>query len=321
MRYLKTFEELNISGTYFTKASDMKKNIEVELINQINSISQKLNIKLPIEAWSEDFIKIKTELSKQITNSKTIQNYFYEWGQDKKFIEQILLKHCSNQISAPKTSSSKKLNITHLDFKLVDHVDHTETYQVIFPPDIKNHIINNFSTNKLDYLIYINCESDNFNRLHFPGRIERWFRSHDKRFGKDELPEPYKGKHGEWISDLFDGIPESLRGTGLGYAIYKEFLKFKGYLSSGSWSSSLSQSVWKKLTSDPDIFGVLVNYKGQDGNILLFSKDFKGDYKKICKDFIEKAKAGKLYRGNPQNFEIKDIEIDDELKKIVGDIL
>lgn len=318
MKFLKTFEELNISGTYFTKQEDSKNKIESELKKLIDEVSQELNIPIPIKPWSKEFVSIKKHLDSKISQNKLIKDYFEEWGNDKKFIESILIKYCTQQQNQVKRQSSKKLNINHLDFELIDHVDNIETYQVIFPDDIKNHILNNYSTNKLDYLIYINCESDNFNRLHFPGRMERWYRNHNKRFGKDELPQPYVGKHGKYIDELFDGIPESLRGTGLGYAIYKEFLKYKGYLSSGSWSSSLSQSVWKKLTSDPDIFGILVNYKGQDGNILLFNKDFKGDYKKISSEFIEKAKSGKLYRGNPDNFEITNIEIDEELKKKIG---
>jgi hypothetical protein len=95
----------------------------------------------------------------------------------------------------------------------------------------------------------------------------------------------------------------------------KEFIKFKGYVSSNSWSSSLSQSVWKKLSGDPDLHGILVNYNEKEGDIILFSKSFKGDYKKICEDFLEKTKKGLLYRGDSENFQIRDIEIDPEIHK------
>jgi hypothetical protein len=316
MKYIKLFEELNISNTYFTRSQDDNKNIEIKIEDLIKDISNNLNIELPVKEWSEDFLKIKKEVLSEISKNEYLKNYFD--GKDKKIIENLILKFCSGSKESINKNNTEKINIENLNFKLIDHVDNIETYQVIFPEDVKNFIINNHSTNKLDYLIYINCESDNFNRLHFPGRIERVYRSNGKRFGKDEQPQPYKGKHGKWISDLFDGIPQTLRGTGLGYSIYKEFLKYKGYLSSGSWSSSLSQSVWKKMTSDPEVFGILINYKGQDGNLLLFDRKFKGDIKKISLDFIEKAKIGKLYKGNLDDFQIINIDIDNEIKNKIG---
>lgn len=309
INYINFINELNITKTYLTKRSDDKEKVEEEFKNLIESISKDLNIILPVNPWSFEFISIKNKLIAEIRENKTIQNYFEDFGKDKKLIEEFLLKYCSNNIYQKKSFiEKKKLNISHLDFKLIEHNDNIETYQVIFPDDIKNYIINNYSTNKLDYLIYINCETDNFNRLHFPGRIERWYKTNNKTFGKDELPQPYKGKHGKYISDLFDGIPESLRGTTIGYSIYKEFLKYKGYLSSSSQSSSLSQSVWKKLTQDNELFGILINYTNHEGNILLFSKASKVDYKKISNEFISKAK---------EDFKISSIEIDEELKKII----
>lgn len=314
-------EELNVDGTYFTSKDDELKSVEKEFQTLINEIAKKKNILLPVISYSKEFLIIKNELEKNIDDTlhikKYLEEYMYDKNLRKKFIENLIVKFCSTPSKNKPKKTTDKLNITNLDFKLVDDVDNVETYQVIFPEDIKNHILNNYSTNKLDVYIYINCESDKFNRLHFPGRIDRWYRGHGKRFGKDEQPQPYKGKHGQWISDLFDGIPESLRGTGLGFAIYKEFIKFKGYVSSNSWSSSLSQSVWKKLSGDPDLHGILVNYNQKEGDVILFSKNFKGDYKKICEDFLEKAKKGLLYRGDSENFQIRNIEIDPEIQKLL----
>jgi len=312
-------EELNIKGTYFTSKEDEVESVEKEFQILVNEIASRENISLPVEAYSKEFLLIKKEIEKNIENvikiKSYIDSYVFDKNSKKKFIENLMVKFCSSENKNKPKKSTAKLNITHLDFKMIDNVDNIETYQVIFPEDIKNYILNNYSTNKLDIYIYINCESDKFNRLHFPGRIDRWYRGHGKRFGKDEQPQPYKGKHGQWIHDLFDGIPKSLRGTGLGFAIYKEFIKFKGYVSSNSWSSSLSQSVWKKLSGDPDLHGILVNYNEKEGDIILFSKSFKGDYKKICEDFLEKTKKGLLYRGDSENFQIRDIEIDPEIQK------
>jgi len=315
-------EELQTKDTYFTKQEDLRNKAENEIKIMIDEL--KFNDEISGNPSKEEIAAIKIKISKQCESNEIVKKYFDEYLYNPKdkndFLWSVVNKILS--VSSPvvsQKSSTKKFEIKKLDFKLIDHVDNIETYQVIFPEDIKNYIINNFSTNKLDYLIYINCESDNFNRLHFPGRMERWYRSHNKRFGKDEQPQPYKGRHGKWITDLFDGIPESLRGTGLGYAIYKEFIKFKGYVSSGSWSSTLSQSVWKKLSTDKDLFGILVNYEGQDGNIILFDRNYKGDIKKVCEDFMNSAKLGKLYRGQKSNFRVKNIEIDMDLQKIISE--
>jgi len=310
------FEELEVKDTYFTKSESMLKEVETEFQKIINQLSQKHKIKLPIESYSKDFILLKEESKKLISKNQIISKYI---DNDTKKIDKLLLKYCSNVSDNKSKNKVNKLNITHLDFKLIDHVNNIETYQVIFPEDIKNYIFNNFEINKLDLYIYIKCESNNFNRIHFPGRIVRWYRSHGSSTPNLKQPQPYIGRHGKSIYDLLYGIPKTLRGTGLGYAIYKEFIKFKGYLSSNSWSiSSSSQAVWKKLAKDPDFYGILINYKGQDGDILLFSKDFKGDYKKISNDYINKAKSGKFYKGSKDEFKVINIDIDDELKSKIA---
>jgi hypothetical protein len=51
-----------------------------------------------------------------------------------------------------------------------------------------------------------------------------------------------------------EGIPETLRGTGLGYIIYESFIKYLGWGSSEPSASSLSRVVWAKLSSDPDFY-------------------------------------------------------------------
>jgi hypothetical protein len=326
MKYLKLYqnftinEELETRNTYFTKQSDMSAQVEFEIKKICDKLIDKKNIILTIKINSKEFVDLKNVVKEISKENQIIKDYLSEYTWTPKmeddFIFNTLKKIYSENVVKTSPRTNKKIEINHLDFKLIDHVDNIETYQVIFPENIKKIILENPSTNKLDIFIYINCESDNFNRLHFPGRIERWYRNHGKRFGKDEQPQPYLGKHGKSAGDFFDGIPESLRGTGIGYAIYKEFIKFKGYLSSGSWSSSLSQGVWKKLANDKDLFGILVNYQGKDGNILLFDKNWKGDFKKISEEFIKKADSGKLYKGN--DFKILNIEIDEELKRKIN---
>lgn len=59
-------------------------------------------------------------------------------------------------------------------------------------------------------------------------------------------------------------------------------------------SSKEAQEVWKKLSNDNDLTGLILNLKVKErddvwGKILMFDKGFKGDFQKICNDFIEKS--------------------------------
>jgi hypothetical protein len=75
--------------------------------------------------------------------------------------------------------------------------------------------------------------------------------------------------------------------------------------------------VWQKLTKDDNLTGLIINLIKKEGlsnmantwgKILMFDKNFKGDFNKICRDFIEKSESG---------FEIVSLEVDDFLKSKV----
>jgi hypothetical protein len=92
--------------------------------------------------------------------------------------------------------------------------------------------------------------------------------------------------------------------------MYKQFIQYLGFASSTQGSSKESQAVWKKLSQDENLTGLILNLKNKYrddtwGKILLFDKNFKGDFKKICKDFIDVSKS---------EFIMVSLNIDDFLK-------
>jgi hypothetical protein len=66
------------------------------------------------------------------------------------------------------------------------------------------------------------------------------------------------------------GIPESLRGSGLGYIIYESFIKSLGWGSSQPNASGLAQVVWSKLAKDPDFYSFVLETHTQ--SIFVISK-------------------------------------------------
>ena len=66
------------------------------------------------------------------------------------------------------------------------------------------------------------------------------------------------------------GIPESLRGSGLGYIIYESFIKSLGWGSSQPNASGLAQVVWSKLAKDPDFYSFVLEAHYQ--SIFVISK-------------------------------------------------
>ena len=73
------------------------------------------------------------------------------------------------------------------------------------------------------------------------------------------------------------GVPDSLRGTGLGYIIYESFIKFLGWGSSNWGASESAKVIWSKLIQDPDFYSLFFTsgdntsvcciYKQNDKNI------------------------------------------------------
>ena len=89
-----------------------------------------------------------------------------------------------------------------------------------------------------------------------------------------------------------EGIHPELQGTGLGYLIYQDFIKFLGFASSSDSATKESKRVWQKLLNDPDFYGVLC----EGDNVLIVSKDWNGDTSSLFKTFISKKCEGKVLK-------------------------
>ena len=67
------------------------------------------------------------------------------------------------------------------------------------------------------------------------------------------------------------GVGSFLEGTGLGYLIYQQFIKYLGYGSSMTNASNKAQVVWSKLAKDPDFYSFILE-KGGSQSVYVISK-------------------------------------------------
>ena len=67
------------------------------------------------------------------------------------------------------------------------------------------------------------------------------------------------------------GVGRFLEGTGLGYLIYQQFIKYLGYGSSMTNASNKAQVVWSKLAKDPDFYSFIIE-KGGSQSVYVISK-------------------------------------------------
>ena len=67
------------------------------------------------------------------------------------------------------------------------------------------------------------------------------------------------------------GVGSFLEGTGLGYLIYQQFIKYLGYGSSMTNASNKAQVVWSKLAKDPDFYSFIIE-KGGSQSVYVISK-------------------------------------------------
>jgi|694.fasta_scaffold51706_8 hypothetical protein len=325
------YEDLNIQGTYLTRHSEEKENMRSVVGDMIGSIVEEKGISLPVPKWGKEFVEIKKSLYERI---KSLNKH--DFMEDYLNNNQVNTKHhrldsilkeflisfcCDEQTKNPIRLKPFDLKKVKFEFNLVSELPNEKIYQVVLPIDVKEYIIKNKDVNSLDHLIYMSCEPDNFNRIHFGGRMERKkiFKSHDKIAPKRNIMSygtEYLGKSPSSY-DLLNGLPSSIKGLGLGYLMYKQFIQHLGYASSSKGSSKESQMVWQKLTKDDNLTGLIINLIKKEGlsnmantwgKILMFDKNFKGDFNKICRDFIEKSESG---------FEIVSLEVDDFLKSKV----
>jgi len=98
--------------------------------------------------------------------------------------------------------------------------------------------------------------------------------------------------------DIINGLPNFMKGLGLGKKIYKKLIKDFGFISSfNGYEPSLESSmVWRSLAMDSDIFSFI-----NDDNIISFWNDLEYDL------IIQKLKLFYQKKGN--------IQIDDDFLK------
>ena len=103
-----------------------------------------------------------------------------------------------------------------------------------------------------------------------------------------------------------DGVPNELRGIGLGYLIYENLIKHLGFASSShNHTSPEAKSIWNKIATDPDFLC-----------IMLREKDIRGDIMAIHKGFAEKEKIAFEFIVSKLDISSNEILIDDELMKL-----
>jgi hypothetical protein len=144
------------------------------------------------------------------------------------------------------------------------------------------------------------CDGDGSN----PPKIEIWIdrvRSKGSKFK---------------VIHFTEGIPNEFKGVGLGYHIYKEFIKFLGWAMGTYQGTDDSKKVWSKLLKDNDFYSGIIGgyvvsidkrYKSENPiniistlissiypyginvNKIRFNDDFERDFPKL-KDLIETLK-------------------------------
>ena len=179
------------------------------------------------------------------------------------------------------------------DYEFDLNNQHTYSWNVIFPDDFYKHFVpkgenleewkkdnENIVVELIDNLNDIRIKAEGgLNRTHVPG-----------------------------------GIPNDLKGLGLGYIIYEGLVRYLGYASSRPDASNAAQKVWSQIAKDPDFEGIVSN-----NMILVFRKDFEHkvevlgkalDYLGINLEEIDSNQdVEKLLRNN-------NIDISDELRDI-----
>jgi hypothetical protein len=170
---------------------------------------------------------------------------------------------------APKVDPNDIKDIK-IDFKLIESNDAEELYQVIFPMDVVNKypFLGDYTKEEHDKR-YLTISKVKFhnNRLHF-------------------VP----------------GIPPESKGTGLGLTIYKQFIKFLGYGSSNVIAKIAAKKLWSKIIKDQDFISLLT-----DQSVLVFDKNFKGDFDKVVKNFVSTKFVSKEF-----------LQVDPELESKLG---
>lgn len=122
--------------------------------------------------------------------------------------------------------------------------------------------------------------SDKFYRIYLPDFVYTQLRKSNIYFDyvefKVEDVDLYNRVH-------TTGIPDKLKGIGLGYKCYKALTKYLGWISSQADASVDAVNVWKKLIRDNDFYSAVSN-----NSVVIIDKDInKEKIKDILLKFLE----------------------------------
>ena len=126
------------------------------------------------------------------------------------------------------------------------------------------------------------------------------------------------------------GLPNYLRGTGLGFMLYINFIKFLGYARSAGDSSTDAQNLWKKISKRSEFYAINTHTDILviDKNIIGKQKLFNGE---LDKSWLYNSRNSNVYTENDvytiimrfmknQNVNsLQDLSIDPELYKDLPD--
>lgn len=115
---------------------------------------------------------------------------------------------------------------------------------------------------------------------------------------------------------IISGLGEEVKGIGLGYKIYKAFLKQVGYIISDEQTSTDARKIYYNLLKDDDIYHI-IDRSGEH-----IGQDYSTDSEKILliwKDYPKKEKLISIIRKNELNTKRK-YKYDKELMKYVSNI-
>jgi hypothetical protein len=172
---------------------------------------------------------------------------------------------------APKVDINDIKDIS-IDFKMIESNEAEELYQVIFP----KHIVE-----KYPFLGDYTKESEHDKRYLVISRVKY----HNNRL------------------HFVPGIPPESKGTGLGLTIYKQFIKFLGYASSNVVAKIAAKKLWSKIVKDDNFISMMT-----DQSVLVFDKNYKGDFDKVVKNFVSTKFVSKDF-----------LQVDPELENKLGD--
>lgn len=189
----------------------------------------------------------------------------------------------------PTTTSEPILN-----FKVQTKSGNKTSYRIIFPTNFLDQDTDTTTMyNLLDNSDVVKVPMKELLEDKFILTEGKFNRIHFTTFGDTALP-------------ASDGVPKELRGIGLGYLIYDNFIKHLGFASSShNHTTAESMIIWNKIATDPDFLCIMLREKDIRGEIIAFHKGF-ADTEKIAFEFI-------VSNLNPNN---KEILIDDELMKL-----